>query len=105
MAEPFIDDDEDHDACWFCPALRFPREGFIVADRPSRCWPFDPADGYRYTADGTPVCVHPAKVGLPVEHLAPTLPPEPPPEPAPAAPTRRAGAGIAALVRWLRAGG
>lgn len=34
--------------------------------RPTKECPFDPADGHRYAADGTPVCVHPEKVGLPV---------------------------------------
>lgn len=36
-----------------------------MIERPSRDCPFDPADGYRYTAAGVPVCVHPEKVGLP----------------------------------------
>lgn len=85
MAEPFInDEDSDRPVCGVCPSLRFPRDGFTVADRPSRVWPFNPADGYRYLQDGTPVCVHPDKVGLPPEHFAP--PPEPvrnEPEPTP----------------------
>lgn len=34
-------------------------------ERPTKECPFNPADGHRYTADGTPVCVHPDKVGLP----------------------------------------
>ncbi|MER5869164.1 hypothetical protein [Streptomyces sp. NPDC002044] len=42
-----------------------------MADRPSRFWPFSQADGYRYLLDGTPVCVHPEKIGLTPEHIAP----------------------------------
>ncbi|MDH6115054.1 hypothetical protein P3T36_007343 [Kitasatospora sp. MAP12-15] len=64
-AEPFVDDDSDHDVCWFCPSLRFPAGGFDVFEQPSRECPFDPADGFRYTAARVPVCVHPYKVGLP----------------------------------------
>lgn len=36
-----------------------------MAERPSREFPFSPADGHRYTAAGVPVCVHPEKVGMP----------------------------------------
>lgn len=36
-----------------------------MLERPSKDCPFNPADGYRYMDDGTPVCVHPEKVGLP----------------------------------------
>lgn len=69
---PFIDPESDYPCCWFCPALRLPRSGFVVADRPSRFWPFDPVDGFRYTVDDrTPVCVHPGKVGLAPERTAP----------------------------------
>ncbi|WP_239078235.1 hypothetical protein [Streptomyces sp. SID9124] len=69
---PFIDPESDYPCCWFCPALRLPRTGFLVADRPSRDWPFDAADGFRYTAGTrTPVCVHPGRVGLDAELTAP----------------------------------
>ncbi|WNI26667.1 hypothetical protein [Streptomyces sp. ITFR-16] len=71
-AAPFIDPESDYPCCWFCPALRLPRTGFLVADRPSRDWPFDAADGFRYTVeDRTPVCVHPGKVGLEPDRTAP----------------------------------
>lgn len=76
---PFIDPESDYPCCWYYPALRLPREGFLVADRPSRSWPFDAADGFRYTTDGRiPVCVHPGRVGLQPERTAPppaTAPP------------------------------
>ncbi|MEU2134765.1 transposase [Streptomyces sp. NPDC018352] len=59
---PFINPDSDYPCCWFCPALRLPRTGFLVVDRPSRHWPFDAADGYRYSVDGRiPVCVSPGR--------------------------------------------
>ncbi|MFI1226236.1 MULTISPECIES: hypothetical protein [unclassified Streptomyces] len=69
---PFIDPDSDYPCCWFCPALRLPRTGFLVADRPSRLWPFDTSNGYRYTVDDRiPVCVHPGRVGVTPERTAP----------------------------------
>ncbi|MFF4580261.1 hypothetical protein ACFY15_18020 [Streptomyces sp. NPDC001373] len=74
MSEPFAQG-EDHPACGICPVHRLPREGFVVYDRPSRECPFDPADGYRYTADRIPACVHPDKVGAEPDRIAP--PPEP----------------------------
>ncbi|MGQ4490273.1 hypothetical protein LRE75_21905 [Streptomyces sp. 372A] len=78
---PFIDPESDYPCCWFCPALRLPRTGFLVADRPSRDWPFDAADGFRYTVDTrAPVCVHPGRVGLPAQLTARTCV-EPPPDP------------------------
>ncbi|WP_405901377.1 hypothetical protein OG242_31325 [Streptomyces sp. NBC_00727] len=90
---PFIDPETDYPCCWFCPALRLPRTGFLVADRPSRDWPFDAADGFRYTAGSrTPVCVHPGRVGLDAKLTAPAYvdPPLPDPEPGdPGAPGRR----------------
>ncbi|MFE0462914.1 hypothetical protein ACFW1A_27040 [Kitasatospora sp. NPDC058965] len=64
-SEPFVDEESDHDVCWICPALRFPAGGFDVYERPTRECPYDPADGFRYTADRVPVCVHPYDVGLP----------------------------------------
>ncbi|MFF4576930.1 hypothetical protein ACFY15_00735 [Streptomyces sp. NPDC001373] len=74
MSEPFAQG-EDHPACAICPAYRLPRAAFVVYDRPSRECPFDPADGYRYTADRIPACVHPDKVGVEPDRIAP--PPEP----------------------------
>ncbi|QXE36062.1 hypothetical protein KQY30_19250 [Streptomyces sp. GMY02] len=66
MAEPFVSGDVLHRACGICPSRRFPVGGFDVWARPTKDCPFDPEDGHRYAADGTPVCVHPEKVGLPV---------------------------------------
>ncbi|MFI6730771.1 hypothetical protein NRF20_00325 [Streptomyces sp. R-74717] len=70
MSEPFSQG-EDHPACGICPSKRLPREEFVVYDRPSWECPFDPADGFRYTADRTPACVHPHKVGLEPDRIAP----------------------------------
>lgn len=65
MPEPFADGDAHHRACGMCPS-RFHAVGeFDVVERPGPECPFNKADGHRYLADGTPVCVHPGKVGLP----------------------------------------
>lgn len=88
VSEPFAQG-EDHPACGICPAKRLPREAFVVYDRPSWECPFDPEDGLRYTAGGTPACVHPHKVGLDPDRMAP--PPKPVDETLAAAPQRRRG--------------
>ncbi|MFF7633319.1 hypothetical protein ACFZB9_09230 [Kitasatospora sp. NPDC008050] len=93
---PFIDDDSDHDVCWICPALRYPGGRFDVYDRPAREAPFDPRTGFRYTAQGVPVCVHPYKVGLPAGRYASQG--EMLPAPCPAG----AGAGAARSSAWGR---
>jgi hypothetical protein len=67
MAEAFVGDDVHHLACGVCPSRSYPVGGFDVFERPSKDCPFNPTDGHRYTADGTPVCVHPEKVGLPAK--------------------------------------
>ncbi|MFJ4645496.1 AMP-binding protein [Streptomyces bobili] len=56
--------------CSMCPSLRHQGGEFDVVARPSRDCPFDPATGYRFTADGVPVCVHPERVGLPAAPYA-----------------------------------
>jgi hypothetical protein len=62
--EPFVIGD-GHQACGICPGRAHPLGEFDVAERPSRDFPFDPADGHRYTAERVPVCVHPEKIGIP----------------------------------------
>ncbi|MGW3459252.1 hypothetical protein ACWDE9_06480 [Streptomyces olivaceoviridis] len=74
MSAPFAQH-EDRPACGICPSQWLPREGFVVYDRPSWECPFNSEDGFRYTADGTPACVHPHKVGLDPDRIAP--PPKP----------------------------
>lgn len=63
--EPFVAGDE-HPACGICPGRHQALGEFDVAGRPSREFPFDPADGHRCTADRVPVCVHPEKIGIPL---------------------------------------
>jgi hypothetical protein len=65
VADPFVSD-IPHPACGICPSRRHPVGEFDVFERPTKECPFDPVDGHRYLSDGTPVCVHPEKVGLPV---------------------------------------
>ncbi|MCX4799654.1 hypothetical protein OG497_38005 [Streptomyces sp. NBC_01242] len=62
--------DTSHAVCDICPSLRLPGGTFDVAPRPSRECPFDPATGWRFTAEKVPVCVHPDRVGLPAAPYA-----------------------------------
>ncbi|MCX4673662.1 hypothetical protein OG453_44715 [Streptomyces sp. NBC_01381] len=66
MVEAFVSGDVLHLACGVCPSRRLPVGEFDVYERPCKEAPFDPSDGFRYSADRVPVCVHPEKVGLPV---------------------------------------
>lgn len=66
MAQAFVSGEVHHLACGVCPSRRLPVGEFDVYERPSRAASFDPADGFRYSEDRVPVCVHPEKVGLPV---------------------------------------
>jgi hypothetical protein len=86
MEGPYIDPDGDHRCCGICPALRLPRTDFVVFDRPSKDCPFDTQDGHRYTSDRMPACVHPDKVGLEPDCIAPLYAPE---QPEPLRPDRR----------------
>ncbi|MCK8679138.1 hypothetical protein [Streptomyces lichenis] len=65
MADPHVSGEVHHRACGVCPGRRHPVGEFDVFERPTAEAPFSPADGLRYLGDGTPVCVHPEKVGLP----------------------------------------
>jgi hypothetical protein len=65
MSEAFVSGDVHHLACGICPSRSYPIGEFDVLERPSKECPFNPEDGYRYLSCGTPVCVHPEKVGLP----------------------------------------
>lgn len=52
--------------CVVCPARDLPAGQFDVTDRPGPWAPYNQAAGYRISRDtGTPVCVHPYRVGLP----------------------------------------
>ncbi|MCX4405661.1 MULTISPECIES: hypothetical protein [unclassified Streptomyces] len=64
--------DPQRPVCGICPATRYPREQFVVYSRPSWACPFNPADGHRYTRDkGVPACVHPDKINLEPDRIAP----------------------------------
>lgn len=84
---PHADPESDHGLCGICPALRYPRERFVIFDRPCREAPFNPVDGHRYTATGEPACVHPDKIGLDADRTAATT--EPSPTVTPTGTTRR----------------
>lgn len=51
--------------CVVCPAQVLALGSFDVTDKPGRDYPYDRAAGYRVGPDGTPVCVHPFRVGVP----------------------------------------
>lgn len=56
----------EHATCVVCPAQLLGPGAFDVVDRPGSQYRYDPGAGYRTDADtGTPVCVHPFRVGLP----------------------------------------
>ncbi|GAA1243640.1 hypothetical protein GCM10009665_38100 [Kitasatospora nipponensis] len=80
-SEPFLPEESAHEVCWLCPALRCPAGAFDVFERPTGECAFDPADGFRYTAERIPVCVHPSKVGLPPGRYASHGEPVPAPLP------------------------
>ncbi|MGW2515048.1 hypothetical protein ACWC0A_37905 [Streptomyces scopuliridis] len=65
MAAAFVPSDAHHLACGICPSRALAVGQFDVYERPTKECPFNPDDGHRYAVDGTPVCVHPDKVGLP----------------------------------------
>lgn len=68
------------DLCGECPARG--QESWLQADRPHRCWPFDPSDGMRRTRgvpgleDGLRVCVHPDRSGGTVTLRGAEMPPQ-----------------------------
>ncbi|MGW7276518.1 hypothetical protein ACWGH5_39240 [Streptomyces sp. NPDC054864] len=66
MDEAFVSGDVHHLACGICPSRRLPVGEFDVYERPCTKAPFDPSDGFRYSDNRVPVCVHPEKVRLPV---------------------------------------
>lgn len=52
--------------CVVCPAQLLAPGGFDVTDRPGPRNRYDPGRGYRVDVEtGTPICVHPYRVGLP----------------------------------------
>jgi hypothetical protein len=51
--------------CVVCPAQQLGPGQFDVVDRPGPEFAYNPAIGWRVTAEGVAVCVHPYRVGLP----------------------------------------
>ncbi|WP_434597427.1 hypothetical protein [Streptomyces sp. A5-4] len=77
---PYINPDHNdvtRPVCGFCPSTVYPREQFVIYSRPSWECPVNPVDGRRYTRDdvAVPACVHPDKIGLGPDRIAP--PPQP----------------------------
>lgn len=57
--------------CLVCPAAALRPGEFDVAERPAGSRRLDPAVGYRVeVTTGTPVCVHPFRVGMPAGRYA-----------------------------------
>lgn len=75
---PHIEPESDHGLCGICPALQYPRERFVIFDRPCAEAPFNQIDGHRYTAEGEPACVHPHRIGLAADRVAALNEPLPP---------------------------
>ncbi|MEU7205385.1 hypothetical protein [Streptomyces sp. NPDC045470] len=65
-AAPRLAPGREHLVCGVCPSLCLPLGGFDVVPKPSKESAYERAHGYRVLRDGgTPVCVHPDRVGLP----------------------------------------
>ncbi|MEU7222300.1 hypothetical protein [Streptomyces chrestomyceticus] len=65
-AAPRLAPGREHLVCGACPSLALPLGNFDVVPKPSKESAYERAHGYRVLRDGgTPVCVHPDRVGLP----------------------------------------
>jgi hypothetical protein len=78
------------DTCAVCPAQELGPGAFDVVARPAREFAYRPGTGWRVAPDGTAVCVHPYRVGLPPGRYASASEPlpdltDPAPEPTPEA--------------------
>ncbi|MFD8597709.1 hypothetical protein ACFV1L_22165 [Kitasatospora sp. NPDC059646] len=69
----------EHTVCAVCPSLLLALGEFDVAAKPDRESRYNPAVDYRVTPDGTGVCVHPDKLGLPPGRYASAAEPVPAP--------------------------
>jgi hypothetical protein len=93
------------DTCVVCPAQLLLAGEFDVTDRPGPDSRYDPDLGYRVNVHtGSPTCVHPYRVGLPVGAYAsggvpvPAIPEEPP---APTPPALVLPVDVTDLEGWL----
>lgn len=89
--------------CVVCPAQQLGPGQFDVIDRPGPEFAYRPALGWRATADGVAVCVHPFRVGLPAGRYASQGEPVPDkaPRPAPTAAALEMPADVVDLEGWL----
>jgi hypothetical protein len=89
--------------CVVCPAQQLGPGQFDVIDRPGPEFAYRPDLGWRATADGVAVCVHPFRVGLPAGRYASQgeLVPEQAPRPAPTAAALELPADVDDLEGWL----
>ncbi|GAA2669235.1 hypothetical protein [Actinoplanes palleronii] len=58
------------DTCAVCPAQTLGPGRFDVLQKPGPQYPYRPDLGWRAGSDGTPACVHPYRVGMPVGSYA-----------------------------------
>ncbi|MGW3621821.1 hypothetical protein ACWD8I_21945 [Micromonospora arida] len=86
-----------------CPAQQLGPGQFDVVDRPGPEFAYRPDLGWRATADGVAVCVHPFRVGLPTGRYASNgeLVPDQAPRPAPTAAALDLPADVVDLEGWL----
>lgn len=86
-----------------CPAQQLGPGQFDVIDRPGPEFAYRPDLGWRATANGVAVCVHPFRVGLPAGRYASDgeLVPDHAPRPAPTAAALELPADVVDLDGWL----
>jgi hypothetical protein len=89
--------------CVVCPAQQLGPGQFDVVDRPGPEFAYNRDIGWRVTAQGVAVCVHPYRVGLPVGRYASAGEPVPveAPRPAPTSGALQLPADVVDLEGWL----
>jgi hypothetical protein len=90
--------------CVVCPGQLLGPGDFDVVDRPGRQYAFRPEVGYRVGPEGTAVCVHPYRVGMPPGRYASAGDPLPDltaPPPVPSEAARELPAAYVDLEGWL----
>ncbi|PPA60423.1 hypothetical protein [Micromonospora chalcea] len=89
--------------CVVCPGQQLGPGQFDVVDRPGPEFAYRPDVGWRATADGVAVCVHPFRVGLPPGRYASVGAPVPvqAPRPTPTPQALELPADVVDLEGWL----
>ncbi|MEV0810921.1 hypothetical protein [Micromonospora sp. NPDC050200] len=89
--------------CVVCPAQQLGPGQFDVVDRPGPEFAYNPDIGWRTSADGVAVCVHPYRVGLPPGRYASQGDPVPveAPRPVPTLAALQLPADLVDLEGWL----